>query len=248
MYAPSKRVSRSPPRVPQILTPHFNNPLNKHGVEHHIVTHGPPTHAHARRLDKDKLSAAKAEFLKMEEMGIVCRSKLPWSSPLHVVPKSDGTWRPCGDYRCLNASTEDDRYPLPHIQDFTNHLASCSIFSKSDLIRGYHQIPMAPSIPRTAVVTPFGLWEFLLFLSLPTIFCLTISNRPNKKREFKNKKFGFGGQKKRSKYNTAESAADVSGFSARKAHGKGPGSSKMKSKNKRPGKSKRNTMRNRGKK
>ncbi|GFR66908.1 chromatin modification-related protein eaf-1-like isoform x2 protein [Elysia marginata] len=55
---------------PEILTPHFNNPLSKHGVEHH-VTHGPPTHAHARRLDKDKLSAAKAEFLKMEEMGIV---------------------------------------------------------------------------------------------------------------------------------------------------------------------------------
>ncbi|GFS08955.1 transposon Ty3-G Gag-Pol polyprotein [Elysia marginata] len=143
---------------PEILTPHFNNPLNKHGVEHHIFTHGPPTHAHARRLDKDKLSAAKAEFLKMEEMGIVRRSKSPWSSPLHIVTKSDGTWRPCGDYRCLKASTEDDRYPLPHIQDFTNHLAGCSIFSKIDLIRGYHQIPMAPSsIPKTAVVTPFGL-------------------------------------------------------------------------------------------
>ena len=147
---------------PELLTPHFNNPLNKHGVEHHIVTHGPPTHAHARRLDKDKLSAAKAEFLKMEEMGIVRRSKSPWSSPLHVVPKSDETWRPCGDYSCLNASTEDDRYPLPHIQDFTNHLAGCSIFSKIDLIRGYYQISMATSsIPKTAVVTPFGLWEFL---------------------------------------------------------------------------------------
>ena len=50
-------------------------------------------------------------------------------------------------------------------------------------------------------------------------------NRPNKKREFKNKKFGFGGQKKRSKYNTAESAADISEFRAKKAHGKGPGNS-----------------------
>merc|ERR1711860_194734 len=46
--------------------------------------------------------------------------------------------------------------------------------------------------------------------------------KANKKREFKNKKFGFGGQKKRSKYNTAESAADVSDFNPRKAHGKGP--------------------------
>ena len=147
---------------PEILTPQFHNHTNKHGVEHHIVTQGPPTHARARRLDQEKLSAAKAEFFKMEEMGIVRRSKSPWSSPLHVVPKPDGKWRPCGDYRCLNASTEDDRYPLPHIQDFTNHLTGCSVFSKIDLIRGYHQIPMASSsIPKTAVITPFGLWEFV---------------------------------------------------------------------------------------
>ena len=67
-----------------------------------------------------------------------------------------------GDYRRLNASTDDDRYPLPHIQDFNNHLAGCTVFSKIDLVRGYHQIPMAPSsIAKTAVITPFGLWEFL---------------------------------------------------------------------------------------
>ena len=149
-------------QFPELLTPCFQSSINKHGVEHHIVTHGPPTHARARRLDQEKLSAAKAEFLQMEEMGIVRRSKSPWSSPLHVVPKPGGKWRPCGDYRRLNASTEDDRYPLPHIQAFNSHLAGCTVFSKIDLIRGYHQIPMAQtSIAKTAVITPFGLWEFL---------------------------------------------------------------------------------------
>lgn len=79
-----------------------------------------------------------------------------------MVPKPGGLWRPCGDYRQLNASSKDDRYPLPHIQDFTVGLAGCNIFSKIDLVRGYHQIPMAQSsIAKTAVVTPFGLWEFL---------------------------------------------------------------------------------------
>ena len=76
--------------------------------------------------------------------------------------KPGGKWRPCGDYRRLNASTEDDRYPLPHIQAFNSHLAGCTIFSKIDLIRGYHQIPMdQTSIAKTALITPFGLWEFL---------------------------------------------------------------------------------------
>ncbi|GFN87946.1 Pol polyprotein [Plakobranchus ocellatus] len=149
-------------QFPELLTPHFHQCKNKHGVEHHIITQGPQTHSRARRLDQAKLSAAKAEFLQMEDMGIIRRSKSAWSSPLHMVPKADGNWRPCGDYRRLNASTDDDRYPLPHIQDFNNHLAGCKVFSKIDLIRGYHQIPMAPSsIQKTAVVTPFGLWEFL---------------------------------------------------------------------------------------
>ena len=98
----------------------------------------------------------------MEEMGIVRRSKSNRFSPLHIVPKSDGKWRPCGDYRRLNASIDDDRYPLPYNKDFNNNLAGCTVFSKIDMIRGYYQIPMAPSsIAKTAVITPFGLWEFL---------------------------------------------------------------------------------------
>jgi hypothetical protein len=60
-----------------------------------------------------------------------------------MVPKPDGTWRPCGNFWRLNKVTEDERFPLPHVQDFNQHLDGCDVFSKLDLVRSYHQVPMA---------------------------------------------------------------------------------------------------------
>ena len=146
----------------QISTPQFFQIQPKHNVQHFIVTQGPPVHSRARRLSPEKLALAKQEFNKMLDMGIIRRSSSPWASPLHLVPKPSGGWRPCGDYRRLNAATLPDRYSLPHIQDFAARLDGAKIFSKVDLIRGYHQVPVAEAdICKTAVITPFGLFEFL---------------------------------------------------------------------------------------
>ncbi|GFS64945.1 hypothetical protein TNCV_1584401 [Trichonephila clavipes] len=83
-------------------------------------------------------------------------SKSPWSS-LHVVPKSDSTVRPVGDYRQLNSVTEFDSYPMPYLNDFAHALHGKKIFSKIDIFKAFHQIPIAEcDIPKTAVTTP---WE-----------------------------------------------------------------------------------------
>ena len=79
---------------PAAWKPRQPGQLPGHKVEHVIETEGQPLYARARRLDQEKLKTAKAEFQKMEEAGIIRRSDSSWASPLHMVPKPDGSWRP----------------------------------------------------------------------------------------------------------------------------------------------------------
>ena len=118
-------------------------PTVLHDVTHHIVTVGPPVASRFWRLEGAKLEAARKEFAAMEAENIVRRSSSPWASPLHMVAKKDGSWRPCGDFRRLNLITQPDQYPLPNMRDFSARLEGCTVFSKIDLRKGYWQVPVA---------------------------------------------------------------------------------------------------------
>ena len=133
-------------------------------VTHRIDTgSSAPTFCRARPLYGEKLEAARSEFQHLLDTNIIRPSSSAWSSPLHMVPKKQSrTWRPCGDYRQLNTITKPDRYPIPHLQACTSRFYNAKVFSKIDLERAYHQVPVHPDdIEKTAIVTPFGLFEYL---------------------------------------------------------------------------------------
>ncbi len=156
-------VRRLLAKYPSIIRSETLTPSPTHGVEHHIDTGSHrPVFAGPRRLVPDKPKIAEAEFKKLKQAGIIRRSNSARALPLHMVPKKDGSWRPCGDYRCLNTVTTPDRYPLQNMQDLANGLHGCTVFNKIDLVKGYHQVPIAAAdIPKTAIITPFGLFEYL---------------------------------------------------------------------------------------
>ena len=156
-----------------LSNPSFRIKEVKHGVRHFIPTDGPPVQSKARKLAPDKLAVAKEELEKLVALGVCKRGKSNWSSPLLVTTKPCnspctcakqhpcGGWRVCGDYRRLNNMTTTDRYPVRNLQDFNNELRGKKFFSKVDLLKGYHQIPVNEAdIRKTAVITPFGLFVF----------------------------------------------------------------------------------------
>lgn len=135
---------------------------NSTDVVHHIITTGPPVVDRVRRLAGDKLKAAKEDFNLLLELGVIRPSSSQWASPIHMVPKKTGGWCTTGDYRRLNAQTVPDRYAVPVPEDIFQRLHGKKIFTTIDLVRAYHQIPVAPeAVQKTAVTTPFGSFEFL---------------------------------------------------------------------------------------
>ena len=134
-------------------------------TEHHIKLKPDtrPVYIPAYRLPHSQREEVNKRVEEMLQQGVIQHSKSPWNSPLFLVPKKDGTYRPVIDFRQVNKVTEDDRYPLPVLKDILMSLGHGNrFFSSLDLLNGYWQVPMAPkSREITAFSTPRGHFEWL---------------------------------------------------------------------------------------
>ena len=124
-----------------------------------------PVYVKPYRLPHFQKAEIDKQIDKMLQDGIIEETKSNWSSPILIVPKKadvggNKKWRLVIDYRCLNKSIEDDRFPLPNITEILDSLGGAFYFSHLDLTQGYFQVELEPSSRKcTAFTTSKGQFQ-----------------------------------------------------------------------------------------
>ena len=132
-------------------------------VQHHIDTGDhPPIKQRPRRIPIHKREIVEQEIQKMLAKGVIEPCDGPWSSPIVLVAKKDGSARVCVDFRQLNSVTKKTAYPLVRIEDNLDALQGAKWYSTLDLLAGFWQVEVAPQDrEKTAFsVGGAGLWSY----------------------------------------------------------------------------------------
>lgn len=123
----------------------------------------PPIRQRPYRIPERLVGPLKDEVQKMLDLGVIEPSKSEWSSPMVMVPKKDGSQRPCVDFRKVNAVSCFDAYPMPRIDDLVERVGTAKYITTLDLSKGYWQIPLEETSKQyTAFRTPSALYQFIV--------------------------------------------------------------------------------------
>ena len=134
------------------------------------------------RMSPAETSELKRQIDDLLQSGKIQPSKGCYAAPVLFVSKPDGSLRLCIDYRRLNRDTKQDHYPLPHMHDLLDRLSEASFFTVMDLRSGFWQVPVdSKDTAKTAFITPFGLFEWIVMpfglTSAPATFQRLVNTR-----------------------------------------------------------------------
>ncbi len=131
-------------------------------IEHDVdVGDAKPIAQRFYRVSPEKRKILESEVDYMLVNGLAVPSTSSWSSPCLLVSKPDGTFRPCTDFRKINAVTKPDSFPLPRMEDCVDQVGSARYVSKFDLLKGYWQVPLSVRAREIcSFVTPSGLYSY----------------------------------------------------------------------------------------
>ena len=131
-------------------------------IEHDVdVGDSAPIKQHPYRVSPMKKELLDKEVQYMLKNDIIEESQSNWSSPCILVPKHDGGFRFCTDFRKVNDKTKSDSFPIHRIADCIDQIGNAKFVSTFDMLKGYWQVPLTQrACEISAFVTPSGLYQY----------------------------------------------------------------------------------------
>ena len=131
-------------------------------IEHDVdVGDSAPIKQHPYRVSPMKKELLGKEVQYMLKNDIIEESQSNWSSPCILVPKHDGGFRFCTDFRKVNDKTKSDSFPIPRIANCIDQIGNAKFVSTFDMLKGYWQVPLTQRAREiSAFVTPSGLYQY----------------------------------------------------------------------------------------
>ena len=144
-----------------VFTIHLDEVGRIADIKHHNDTgNTTPIHQIPRRIPLARRTEVRKMLKEMMDKDVIQPSHSPWSSPIILVRKKDGSTHFCIDFRKVNSITKKDAYPLPRVDDTVDTLGGSKIFSTMDLVSCFWQVEVAEEDRPKTATTPEGLYEF----------------------------------------------------------------------------------------